>query len=40
MDVPNIQLAKVRGQNDIRGYEFGLRNPLMPYNQTVIRLAA
>lgn len=27
MDQPNIQLAKVRGQHDIRGYEFGLRNP-------------
>ncbi len=27
MDQPNIQLSKVRGQEDIRGYEWGLRDP-------------
>lgn len=27
MDQPNIQLARVKGQPDIRGYQWGLRNP-------------
>jgi hypothetical protein len=26
-DQPNIQLARIKGQNDIRGYIWGLRNP-------------
>lgn len=26
-DQPNIQLARIKGQNDIRGYMWGLRNP-------------
>lgn len=27
MDQPNIQLARVKGQPDLRGYQWGLRNP-------------
>lgn len=27
MDQPNIFLCKIKGQNEIRGYEAGLRNP-------------
>lgn len=27
MDQPNIQIAKVRGQEEFRGYEWGFRNP-------------
>lgn len=27
MDQPNIQLAKIKGQEDIRSYRWGLRNP-------------
>lgn len=27
MDQPNIFLCKIKGQNEIRGYEVGLRNP-------------
>lgn len=27
MDQPNIQLAKIRGQEDVRSYEWGLRDP-------------
>ena len=27
METPNIQLAKVKGQEEYRGYQWGLRNP-------------
>lgn len=27
MDQPNIQLCKIRGEEEIRGYQWGLRNP-------------
>jgi len=27
MDQPNIQIAKIKGQDEIRGYEWGFRNP-------------
>lgn len=27
MDVPNIQIAKIRGREELRGYQWGLRNP-------------
>lgn len=27
MDQPNIQLCRIKGQNEYRGYQWGLRNP-------------
>ena len=40
MDQPNIFKCKIKGDNEYRGYQWGLRNPLIPINQQVIGDAA
>ena len=40
MDQPNIFKCKIKGTNEYRGYQWGLRNPLLLDNQQVTRNAA
>lgn len=40
MDQPNIFKCKIKGDNEYRGYQWGLRNPLTLVNQQVTRIAA
>lgn len=40
MDQPNIFKCAIKGQNEYRGYQWGLRNPLNLVNQQVTRYAA
>ena len=40
MDQPNIFKCKIKGNNEYRGYQWGLRNPLTLVNQQVTRIAA
>lgn len=39
MDQPNIFKCKIKGTNEYRGYQWGLRNPLLLDNQQVTRNA-
>ena len=40
MDQPNIFKCRIKGDNEYRGYQWGLRNPLTLVNQQVTRIAA
>lgn len=40
MDQPNIFKCKIKGDNELRSYQWGLRNPLTLVNQQVTRIAA
>ena len=37
MDQPNIFLCKIKGDTEYRGYQWGIRNPLILVNQQVTR---
>lgn len=40
MDQPNIFKCKIKGDNELRSYQWGLRNPLTPCKSTSYREAA